>query len=328
MKGPLRYKRCPLLPFLLVVVSCLLLLPAFAQSQVGGLRVRVTNAADEQPIFQAEVRLFSQGHGNDTFRGLTDGTGTVIIGGVVRGNYDLVVSAPGYYEAREAVDVPPVTLTSVDIRLKPKAEKKAEAGGPENAVSAIMLGVPNNARKDYDKGVKELKQDPASAAASFQRAIQKYPKYAQAYAMLGLSYERQKHDDDAIKAYQHAIELDPSYGAPHVLMGELYVREKRYSDAEAELLKAISLDPAAWDAPFELARCYYHLGKIDKALEYAKRARDVPNAPSSTRLLLVDLYMKNNDRQAALKELQEFAKADPQSPYMPRVRQLISDLHK
>jgi outer membrane protein assembly factor BamD (BamD/ComL family) len=70
------------------------------------------------------------------------------------------------------------------------------------------------------------------------------------------------------------------------------------------------------------------MGKLAKALEFGRRAHDAPHAPTSMHLLMVDLYRQANDKQAALRELEEFMKADPKSPYMQQVKQAMEDLKK
>jgi outer membrane protein assembly factor BamD (BamD/ComL family) len=43
---------------------------------------------------------------------------------------------------------------------------------------------------------------------------------------------------------------------------------------------------------------------------------------------MVDVYLAKQDPGNALRELEEFAKADPQSPYMPAVRKKMEMLKK
>jgi hypothetical protein len=51
-------------------------------------------------------------------------------------------------------------------------------------------------------------------------------------------------------------------------------------------------------------------------------------APPTVHLLMVDLYSAVHDRAGALRELEEYAKADPNSPYMTAVKKRIDDLKK
>jgi hypothetical protein len=45
-------------------------------------------------------------------------------------------------------------------------------------------------------------------------------------------------------------------------------------------------------------------------------------------LVMVDLYAERDDKVATLRELRDFAKADPRSPYLPQVNKRIEELTK
>jgi tetratricopeptide (TPR) repeat protein len=195
-------------------------------------------------------------------------------------------------------------------------------------VSVTELNIPNAARQAYQDGVAALKDDPTKSAQYFQKAIELYPEFAQAYAMLGLAYMQQKKSPEASAALAKAISLNPKLSMAHTLMGKLWLEQRDFSRAEADLLESIRLDPQAWDSSIELARCYFNMAKLDKALEYARRANAAPQDPSGTHLLLVDIYLRRGDRQNALAELEKFAQSDARSPLMPRVQQKINELRR
>ena len=106
------------------------------------------------------------------------------------------------------------------------------------------------------------------------------------------------------------------------------VRENNFAEAESQLLQAARLDPESWEAPYQLARCYYSTKQFDKAMTVALKAHAMPASPPTVHLLMVDLYSAAHDRTGALRELEEYAKADPNSPYMPAVKKRINDLKK
>ncbi len=311
--------------FTLWLVCLATVISAQAQRQHAVVNVRVSDSLTEDPIAMADVQLRTVGHGDFSQRGFTDSSGRINFNGVERGSYNLLVEKDGYVPAREYVDVRPGAAESYFILLTRRTDSRAN-DVPGTPVAAAALEVPAAARKEYVAGVRQLKDDPAKSTSRFLKAIEKYPGYSEAYTMLGLAYMRQKQSEAAMKALSKAIELSPRVSLARTLRGKLYREAKKFAEAETELLESIRLDSQAWDAPYELAFCYYYMGKLDKALEYARRAHDLPQAASATHLLLVDLYMRAKDPQAALRELEEFAKADPQSPFMPRVQQAINQL--
>src|SRR5713101_5488619 len=90
----------------------------------------------------------------------------------------------------------------------------------------------------------------AKARQMFEKAIGLDPKYAQAYAYLGLTYwldwvSQWTHDphtlDRAFQLGQQAIALDDSLPVAHMVMGLIYVFKKHYDQATAEAERAIAL---------------------------------------------------------------------------------------
>jgi tetratricopeptide (TPR) repeat protein len=288
------------------------------------LSIRVSDAANEEPIFQAEVQVLAFARGVYTFRGYTDGGGRVSFLGVRRGSYQLEVIKDGYETTRQTIDIgyAPNENVSVSLRRRPGTGTKTPPAG------TVSAATPAEARREYEEGVGKLKQSPAESAEHFRKAIEMYPDYAEAHAMLGLALMRQKKNADAAAAFSRAIKINPKLAFAYTLLGKIYLEEKKFDQAEPLLVKGTELDPQAWDAHFELARYYFNTAKMDKALAAARRAHDLPQAASSTHLLLVDIYLRKGDDKAALRELQEFEKADPNSGFMPRVRQMIERLSK
>src|SRR5216684_1880785 len=92
----------------------------------------------------------------------------------------------------------------------------------------------------------------AKARQMFEKAVVLDPKYAQAYAYLGLSYwldwvQQWTHDphtlDRAFQLGQQATALDDSLPVAHMVMGLMYLLKKQYDQATAEAERAIALDP-------------------------------------------------------------------------------------
>ena len=294
------------------------------QQQTGTVNVRVTGEAREELIDQAEVRLLNFAAVSPTARAYTDGGGRATFASVRRGRYYVEVDKPGYEVARESVDVAPGGSEFVAVRLRRRPGSPAPGGAPPGTVSASAAPAP--ARKAFEEGLAALRDDPAKAAERFKKAIAEFPAYAEAHAFLGLAHMRRGEAAEAKAALSKAVELGPKLAVARTLLGKLLLEERKFGEAEKMLSESVALDPSAWDARYELARCYFNTGRLDKALAEAQRAHDAPGAPSSTHLLLVDIHLRRRDRPRALRELKEFAKADPQSPFMPRVREMIERL--
>lgn len=316
-----------LIPSSFLVFIAISLLTVFqGQNLDGAVTVRVTTAGREELLDQAEVRLLNFAAGSPSQRAFTDGGGRVSFNRVRRGRYYLEVEKHGFATARETVDVAAGAHEYVSITLRPVVPSRGSE--PARAVSSRMLAAPPIARREYEQGVAKLKDSPRESAEHFRTAIKEYPDFAEAYTMLGLAYMQMKDGLEAAAALKKAIQIDPKLASAHMLLGKIYLDAKEFETAEKLLLRSISLDPSAWDAHYEIARCYFNLRRLDDALRHAEIAHSETASASAVHLLLVDIYLKKGEKQKALAELEDFAKADPKSPFMPRVREMIKSLRK
>jgi thioredoxin-like negative regulator of GroEL len=299
--------------------------PSLRAQQTGGVTVRVVDDR-EVPMSFAEVRLYVFGRGNYSFRGISSG-GIVDFRDVSAGAYILEVAKLDYMTYRERLDIASGASTMVTVTLQPvKAEPAPASSSP--TVSVESLAVPAAARKEFEAGLKAIGRSAEQCLGHLRKAVKRYPEYAEAYAWMGVAYLQKKQPADALKAAQKAIALDPRLAMAHVVVGKVHFQARKFNLAEPELKTAVELDPGSWQAPFELSRCYFNMGQMEKALEYARQAHADPEAPATTHLLLVDIYLRTGDRAGAIHELDEFAKAEPSSPVLPRVRAMRKRLSR
>src|SRR6266852_4297664 len=121
----------------------------------------------------------------------------------------------------------------------------------------------------------------AKARQMFEKAIVLDPKYAKAYAYMGISYwtdwvQQWTHDphtlDRAFQLGQRAIALDDSLAFAHMVLGETYVFKMQYDQATAEAERAIALDPNSAVGYRALAEIMYFSGKPAEAIGLAEKA--------------------------------------------------------
>jgi len=304
--------------------------PAYAQVAPGlstiDITVRVVEAGTSAPVGLVKVELF-QVRGSIVGTMVTDERGRAEFYQIPREPYGVRAFKDGYQTAEVRIDIDRNDLVrEVVVELRQSSGRtKLETG---DVVEARTLAIPKAASKEFRKGVEFLnkKHDPQRAIEHFRKAISVFPDYYEAYFLLGMAYVGLQALQEAKSALQKSVELKPDFVSPYHPLAVILIAEKHYDEAEALLLKAMQLDPEGWQWPFELARCYATRGQWEKAIPYGQTAHERPHAPSKVHLLMVDLYRNTNDPGRALEELEEFARVDPTSSYMPRVKEAMSEL--
>lgn len=105
------------------------------------------------------------------------------------------------------------------------------------------------------------------AIASYRKALECWPDYAEARVGLGDSYLAKGQFDEAIGAYQQALALEPNNARVHLGMGKIFYNEKQlYHEAVAEYQKALALDPTLLEVHLSLGELYEEKGLYDEAI--------------------------------------------------------------
>jgi tetratricopeptide (TPR) repeat protein len=308
---------------LLLLLSFLLPVLVYPQARSGSVSIRVSDADTEVPVAHADVRLYVFGQGNFSYQAFADAGGHVLFGIVNAGQYTVSASVYDHEPSQELIDVAVGETSYVLVRLKRKTTSAAPVPSSPRAVSSAALGIPEPARKEFEVGSSTIETNPEGSIVHFRTAAELYPKYAEAYLMIAIASLKLGRRSDAVHAIDQAISRDPTFSRAHTLKGRMLLESRDFPKAEQSLKESLRLDPNAWDAHFELARCYFNVGQIDNALDSARHARDLPDASPLTHLLLSDILLKKGLKQEAMDELRTFLKIAPSSPFVPRVKEKL-----
>jgi hypothetical protein len=293
----------------------------------GEVQVRVHDRTNEEFLAQVQVQLirFPDGIAGEQFTG-TDGR--VLFSGISAGTYIIRASCQGYERGEADVDVRDWTFQNVDIPLLP--EKQERNGAPGGAIAANVLRIPENARKEFERGRRLLieKKDLGGGIAAFQRAIELHPGYAEAYFLMGTAQVQTNAASAAETSLRKALVLDAHMTAPYYPLAILLFAQRRYTEEEQLLLEAQKVDATDWRWPFELARSHAQQSQWGSALTYGLAARGSANVPPKVHLLLADIYANSDKPSQAVAELELFAQLDPKSAYMDRVREVLPVLRQ
>ena len=111
----------------------------------------------------------------------------------------------------------------------------------------------------------------------------------------------------------HAPRQDPTAVEAHVGKGYEFEKDQRFSNAAAEFEAALALDPRLSRARYQLAVCYFALGRHDDARREFVRLRAETHSHPSVIYFLGRLDLVDHNLDSAIHELQSVV-ADPPFP--------------
>lgn len=116
----------------------------------------------------------------------------------------------------------------------------------------------SSAQFDFLRAGIHFQQDRfAEAAAAYQAAVDKFPKFRRAWRQLGLAHARQGSFDKALPALTRVIELGGADSYSYGLLGYAYTTTGNHLAAESAYRMANLLDPLAMDWKLGLAESFF-----------------------------------------------------------------------
>jgi len=231
---------------------------------------------------------------------------------------ELRADLAGYASSAIHLD-PSMANSNVGVIILHNRGKKA--GG---MVSVASLEVPSKARKDYEKGSEDLeKENLAEAEKSLRKAIDQYPKFAEAWLRLGDLELRRKNMEGSMKDYQQARDADPNFSLPYLRMAFLSAVASNWEQTRQLTERLISLDPVSFPLGYYYnAVAEFNLHHTAKAETSALRAEsmDKQHAEPRVELLLASIYNSKGAYSSAADHYRAYLKLVPNGPLTDRVK--------
>ena len=200
------------------------------------------------------------------------------------------------------------------------------------AVSATGFSAPKDAKKAYEKGLQALlKNKPEEANREFEKAVELYPKYADAWFNLGKARSRQKQNEPARQAFEKALEADGKLVGPWFELGLLSASEQKWEDTEKYMDKTTHLDPVDFPQAWYIrAVAEFNLGKLEEAEKSAREAQklDSRHLNPRTDYLLAIVLVERRDYSEAVNQFRSYLKAVPNAPEAGQIRAQLDELSK
>jgi tetratricopeptide (TPR) repeat protein len=304
---------------------CLLLLIATtALAQMGGIAERLRQALDPSGRAEAGVHAFETGNLAEVERLLSESAAQnpsarpdllALEGAIAFLRGDMTASAARFREAsrvRPLNDSDSFTLAMAEVRLGNDDRARSLLSGlsrkqPDRALYLYWLGRLDYNQRRYPEAVQKL-----------TRATELEPASARIWDSLGLAFDMQGQNDQALRSLQKAAALNraqphPSPWPPHDL-GSLLLRTDKPQEAESALRESLRYDPG-------FAQAHYHLGRTldkesrnaDAIEEYSAAASEDKTAPEPCYSLAM-LYRKlgrDREAEAMFAEYRSRKKAQP-----------------
>ncbi|MHB8525084.1 MAG: tetratricopeptide repeat protein [Candidatus Acidiferrales bacterium] len=194
-----------------------------------------------------------------------------------------------------------------------------------------MLRVPGKARGEYRKACGDLNgKKLAEAEQHLRKAVQEYPRYADAWVLLGQVLEARSRMEEARGACSRASTLISNYGPAYLCLADIAAQQEQWKQSLALAGRALALDPSQnVYGCFYSAVAQFHLRDLPAA---EKNALATINADHfhripQTHLLLAQIYGAKHDLPAAAVQLHAYLKLAPNSPDSAQVRKSLAQLN-
>ena len=201
-----------------------------------------------------------------------------------------------------------------------------------STVSATTLGAPKNAKKALEKGMELAHKNKFDEAqTNLKKAVELYPRYAEAWCELGRVQAAQKNLDEARKSFDQSIAADPKYVPPYIQISMLEIAAQRWQELADVTDKAVKLDSFNYPQAFFFnAVAQYNLHNVQAAEQSARRAEKLDTRhqiPQVSHLLGVILAGRREYATAAT-EFRDYLKFAPGAKDADAVRSQLEDMEK
>jgi tetratricopeptide (TPR) repeat protein/tRNA A-37 threonylcarbamoyl transferase component Bud32 len=171
-------------------------------------------------------------------------------------------------------DVAAGVLDMLKVQLDPSERKAYEAKGTDkpDAYAFYLQGM--GYLENYSR-----EENITSAIDVFQHSLEIDPRYARAYAGLGLAYWQRyvltsdtKWTAPSVQSCNRALTLDSSLAAAHICLGTVANGTGKYQEGVAQFQKALAIRPTDDRAYQGLASAYAKLGRTAEAEQTYQKA--------------------------------------------------------
>jgi tetratricopeptide (TPR) repeat protein len=214
-------------------------------------------------------------------------------------------------------------------------------------LSAAPYKAPNDARRAYEKGLEaERKSRLAEARQYFEKAVEIYPKFANAWFHLGAVLQNLAQKESAHAAYTHATTVDSKFLPPYLSLASMAYEAGDWTQVLKLTNHVLDLDPFKYtnvtgyimdldsqdyaEAYFYNSFANYKLNKIEEAEKSGLKAERLDLRPRypQLHLLLAKIFAQKKNYAGAIVETKLYLELAPHSKGEDQVREWLAKLEK
>jgi tetratricopeptide (TPR) repeat protein len=182
------------------------------------------------------------------------------------------------------------------------------------------------ARDLYEQGRQawELHNLPAATEA-FRRAVDKDPKFAQAWIALGTLRAGAGAPDEAIEDLKKAVVLEPTQVLPYQALSSLLIAQHRPEDALTSWKELEKTVPQNSEAPKHIAGILMSLKRYSEAIPEFEAALRLDPGDAGLLVPLSTAYARSGDREKAVTMLEKSAERDSSANNLNSVAYAMAD---
>jgi tetratricopeptide (TPR) repeat protein len=210
---------------------------------------------------------------------------------------------------------------------------QAESSATESfspMVSVRELSIPAKARRAYNQGTEWLKErDWTEGIVEFQKAIEAYPKFYEAYYKIGIADLALQKSADAEAAFRKSVKLSEGRYAPPLFgLGLTLANGRHVTEAIAAVQTGLTLEPRDSAGHFTLAWVFYTCARLADAEKSAQQAVLYNPNFAMAHLLLAQIHMRQSNSVALVEDLRTFLRLDPNGSRSAGARTVLEETER
>lgn len=197
------------------------------------------------------------------------------------------------------------------------ADVYEQSGHLENAIPAMRLAIqrdPKSEKYRFDYGILLTNSNaPGAAVIRLEESIQSFPSSSRLWFALGFANFKLDKNEEAERAFRKAIDLDPKFAPAFAYLGLLRAKTGAYAEAISLYERALGADPKLAVVHHLIADTMLKQMNADnKVIEtHLRRSAEMDPTFMPARLSLAKLFMRSQRWTEAVAELEQVIKLDP-----------------